>query len=147
MLLNKKLSESREQAAGLKRALESKLEEYDQLEKEYHRTQDAHRSLMAQCHNIGKERETNVKTIQELQGQYSILVECQKQWEKERVDLHSAISDLTQKLERGSTASQEEIKLQKEKLHGYKTKIRQANARLKLYAAKLTEMDQPDEAF
>jgi chromosome segregation ATPase len=147
LLINKKFMDTKDQISGLKKALESKYEEYDQLEREYKSTQEAHRKMLDQHQRNSHERDEYLKALKDIQSQYGILFDCQKQWEKERVELHGAISDLTQRLEKATTMQQDEIKASKEKLHEYKTKLRLANSKLKSYAEKISELDQAEEAF
>jgi len=52
--------------------------------------------------NTNMNANVNAKSMKDLHSQYTMLVDCQKQWEKERVSLHTSIYDLTQKFEKSN---------------------------------------------
>ena len=91
--------------------------------------QEEYKTVIDQSQANGQAHEENAKGVKELQTQCAMLVDFPTTVEKERVDLHATILDLTQRLEKAATNQQEEIKRASAKAHEYKSKLRQANAK------------------
>lgn len=82
----------------IKRKFESKVDEYELVEREYHKLQEKHRDLMNNEYNIQTTKEHLEASLRVAQEEMSKFNEQYEQdvcrWKKERFDLHKKLQEL-----------------------------------------------------
>jgi chromosome segregation ATPase len=143
--LRKRVTELQAGNEALKSNYTKSLDESEAQQKELKKLQEKYRNSMSNEQALIAAKDHFEAELKGLRENATIITEEKKAWNKERVDLQAQILEMSKKLDQLNKGPGELINKYRKKAKTYKEKVRQANAKLKQLASRLTIL-QPEIA-